>query len=594
MAFPFWPDRYARLVASGTPSSGGREPCFWVWLLCLLCVVMLCLPTALNGSRAHGGSFGWSDTAAMTVQFWLLWLALWGRMGVALLLALPFALIWPLEVWIRLHYGSSISANFVALAFETSPAELADLLSTLGWLVWLPLGWLALYGCAVWVAFHWRLRWRGRSRWIALGLLIGLTGLFSLANDAGQGDWSVERHSSDAPGLDLRPGPSTPWSDAYPVNLITAMQTYRLERTSMAAIRSKIEQHHFGAHVVDPARAAETVVLVIGESSTAQRWSLLGYERETNPRLKAFDLVAFGNVASVASLTRVAVPAALSPRPALTSKGEVDIDAQPSLVKAFAEAGYDTYWFSNQAAMGPHDSSIAIYAAEARHVRFMNPSSYSARGSLDEILLPALDEALAQAGPKLIVLHTLGSHFDQSLRYPSAFAHFQPVSGVREKGAATLMPASQEQLEDNAYDNSVLYTDHVLAEVIRRVESRGGRSVVAYFSDHGVDVHRTSCRPRSVMVRATRASRHVPVIFWLSQAFRERNPYVPLRLQEHRDLPYTTTVMFSSLLEISGVTLESVPLDALESLLRAPVKGTSSRRYPDAFADSCQRIAGSL
>ena len=528
----------------------------------------------------------------MSLQFWALWLTLWGRMGMALLTALPFAFTWPLEMWVRLHYGSPISANFVALAFETNAAELVNLVSSLGWLVWLPVAWLFLYVWAVWLSFRWRLRWRGPLRWVGLALLVATTASLSFTAAPGEDGWLTEGSPSDALGLNARRGLGGYWASAFPVNQIVALQTFRRERRSMEAIRTKIQQYRFGAYVPDPQRAATTVVLVIGESSTAQRWSLLGYGQETNPRLKSLPLSMFSNVASVSSMTRIAVPAALAHRPVLTSAGLVDADAQPSLVQAFNEAGYDTYWFSNQAAMGPHDSSIAIYAAEAKYSRFLNPGASSSRGSLDELLLPALDGALAAAGPKLIVLHTLGSHFDQSLRYPAAFAHFLPAPGATEGGSQS--SSSRTQMEQNAYDNSVLYTDHVLAEVIERVKSLDDRAVVAYFSDHGVDAHRTPCQSDSMIARVTKASRHVPVFFWMSSAFRDSNPSLPKRLQDNRDQPYTTAAIFGSLLEISGVSLRSASLETLESLLRAPTKNLSPRKHANAFANSCEFDSGSL
>lgn len=573
-------------VASSPSRSESKWRRWCEWLACGLCVMLFFLPNMLAAFPAPKGAIAWTDNAAMALQFWVLWMALWGRTGVAMLLALPFALTWPLELWIRWHYGTSISANFVALAFETNFDELANLASSMGWFACLPLAWLALYAGVVWLLLHWKVQWKGRLRWATLILLGVVSAIQSLAVDGHEGAEPLKDRSSDTLGLRERQEPGGYWADAFPVNQVVALQIYWREKAAMAVIRERIQNYRFGAFVPHPDQAAETVVLVIGESSTAQRWSLLGYERETNPRLKTLPLSIFTNVESVASLTRIAVPAALAHRPVLTLEGLVDRQAQPSLVAAFNEAGYDTYWFSNQAPMGRHDSSIAVYAAEAKHTRFLNPSSYFSRGSFDEVLLPALDGALAANGPKLVVLHTLGSHFNQSLRYPDAFARFLPTPTMPSES----IRSSRVQMEGNAYDNSVLYTDYVLSKIIQRVASQGGRSVVGYFSDHGVDAHRTSCRNESMVARTTLASRHVPVFFWMSPAFKESNPSILQRLHAHRDQPYTTTAMFSSLLEISGISLSSISSDALESLLRAPMKETSARRSSGTFADSCRLI----
>jgi heptose-I-phosphate ethanolaminephosphotransferase len=72
-----------------------------------------------------------------------------------------------------------------------------------------------------------------------------------------------------------------------------------------------------------------------------------------------------------------------------------------------------------------------------------------------------------------IVLHTKGSHFDFSRRYPPAFSHFGTPGG-----------SHRSELVD-AYDNSILYTDWFLTEVINALLRRRGISALVYASDHG-------------------------------------------------------------------------------------------------------------
>ena len=62
-------------------------------------------------------------------------------------------------------------------------------------------------------------------------------------------------------------------------------------------------------------------------------------------------------------------------------------------------------------------------------------------------------------GRQIVVLHTKGSHFSYTSRYPREFAKFQPeCSGV--DGSCS------KQTMINSYDNSILYTDTFLMSLM--------------------------------------------------------------------------------------------------------------------------------
>lgn len=72
-------------------------------------------------------------------------------------------------------------------------------------------------------------------------------------------------------------------------------------------------------------------ILVLGETSRAQNFSLGGYERETNPRLKQDDVIYFANTTSCGTATAVSVPAC-SP----TCRGRITMKSWPTIRKAFS------------------------------------------------------------------------------------------------------------------------------------------------------------------------------------------------------------------------------------------------------------------
>lgn len=484
---------------------------------------------------------------------WLVMLAAVRRAWVALALALPVAIFLPLEVWLRLQIGHKTNAQTWALLAETTPAEAVNFIIAYGSelaLWWL--GWMLLYGASLWMAYRQQLIWRGRVATWCLLLLPALP-LLQYA-EAGAPPWIAEVVSDKPFDGRAAEGWSDEWEDVYPVNVLVAYQQHRLEMAKLQVTKAALQNMALGATQAHPETAPELVVLVIGESSTATRWGLLGYSRTTTPKLHAQDgLLAFGDVVALSTATRTAIPGVISRKPVLRPNGALDRQPEPSLLKAYAETGYRTHWLSNQAPFGKYDSSIALYASEAADVRFFNPSTFRSNASYDERLLPALRELLQDRDRHLVVLHTLGSHFDYALRYPDEFDHFQPSTKAQKQASA---PDAAQQLEriSNSYDNSILYTDHVLSEVIQAVKAQNRRALVAYFSDHGEDVPGGRCRYVGVR-RLSEAAYRVPVVFWFSEELLRNRMTAWEVLRRNREGAYTTQAMYATLLKLSGIEL---------------------------------------
>lgn len=338
----------------------------------------------------------------------------------------------------------------------------------------------------------------------------------------------------------------------------------------MEDLQKSLRKRNLDAHLVNEASAPEIVVLVIGESATARRWSLFGYHHVTTPRLQAMEhVLGFENVVSVSMATRSAVPAAISSQPILLPTGLVNKAAEPSLVQAFGQAGYETHWISNQAPFGKFDSSIAIYAREADFTKFLNPSTFATRSNLDDVLLMPLQESIARPGRKLVVLHTLGSHFDYSLRYPENFEKFSPDrqdighQGLNKKNA---------QISSN-YDNSVLYTDYILSEVIERVRLQGRGAVVVYFSDHGEDLPGEGCDYSGVK-RKTASAYQVPVVLWMSEEYKMKHADFWKRLESNRGEPYTIRAIYSTMMDLAHVEVKKNESNFGGFLVRADLHST--------------------
>jgi glucan phosphoethanolaminetransferase (alkaline phosphatase superfamily) len=116
--------------------------------------------------------------------------------------------------------------------------------------------------------------------------------------------------------------------------------------------------------------------MVIGESSRYDRWSLNGYARETNPLLKQeANLVALPDVITSVSATRLSVPVIISRKPATQSLK--DGFSEKSFLTAFKEAGFKTFWLSNQISFGKFDTPVSVFAKEADVVEFLNLGGFT-------------------------------------------------------------------------------------------------------------------------------------------------------------------------------------------------------------------------
>ncbi len=116
-------------------------------------------------------------------------------------------------------------------------------------------------------------------------------------------------------------------------------------------------------------------------------------------------------------------------------------------------------------------------------------------------------------------LHSYGSHFNYKERYPSKIAKFKPDNVIDAS------PSYRTELI-NAYDNTIVYTDYFLSEVINHLNNVSDADVaMIYISDHGEDIFDDS---RNRFLHAspipTYYQLHVPMVLWMSKNYRNSYP----------------------------------------------------------------------
>ena len=260
------------------------------------------------------------------------------------------------------------------------------------------------------------------------------------------------------------------------------------------------------------------VVLVVGETARAANFGLNGYARQTTPELASIPgLIHFTNVSSCGTSTAISVPCMFS------DLGRSDFDsekakARDKLIDIVQKAGFDVDWFGNNTSC----KGVCRSVPEVRAVREDYPQfCVGDSPCMDGAIFDMFGKTLANpSGRKLVVLHMLGSHGPgYHLRYPKEFEKFTPV--CRETDFSKCDVADIV----NAYDNTILYTDHLLAETIRQLAALGDRADTAliYVSDHGESLGENGiflhALPYAV---APKFQTHVPMVFWASPGFATR------------------------------------------------------------------------
>jgi glucan phosphoethanolaminetransferase (alkaline phosphatase superfamily) len=287
-------------------------------------------------------------------------------------------------------------------------------------------------------------------------------------------------------------------------------------------------------------------VLVIGEASRRANWQLFGYDRATNPELtQVRNLVPLPNLDSSWPESITAIPMILTRKPA--DDTEYAWWKEASILRAMQEAGFETWWISNQMPIGKYDSPVSTYAFEAQHDEFLNHVSWSAPGSYDaDLLQPLLDALHGSNGDLFIVLHMMGSHQSYDYRYPEAYKHFRPA----ESDPAGGIPAREQSR--NSYDNSILYSDHVLASIISILRDSGAVTALWYESDHGETLPTPNCTAQG-HGHGTHAEYEISALSWYSDAYASAFPTRVAALRANAGKRLMSEDTFESMIDMAGL-----------------------------------------
>lgn len=293
------------------------------------------------------------------------------------------------------------------------------------------------------------------------------------------------------------------------------------------------------------------LLLVVGETARSGNFALNGYPRPTTPELARENVASQRNAWSCGTSTAASLPCMFS------HLGRQAYDARASnyqgLLDVLQHAGLAVLWLDNQSGC----KGICDRIAHADTGQLAVPGVCDGGECLDEVMLIGLDERIAalpaerRARGVVVVMHQMGSHGPAYYkRSPPAFKKFLP-----ECTDNALQSCERESLV-NAYDNSIVYTDHVLGSAIRWLKERQDRSAPAllYLSDHGESLGENNLYLHGMPYAiAPDVQKRVPWITWLSPAFEHRSRIATACLQQNLDAPISHDNYFHSVLGLLDV-----------------------------------------
>ena len=461
----------------------------------------------------------------MPLGFYMMWSVALRRSGVMIWLAFPFIFFCAFQIVLLYLFGNSIIAtDMFTNLLTTNPGEAGELLGNiypsvvLVCVLYLPLLWLAA-------------REIGHKRYITrtARMNIGLTGaaLFALGLLA---LWPAYHVSEDRHVLR---------DEIFPLNILYNLglsgsefrKSFNYEKTSAGFT--------YEAWRTAEAPGREVYVYIIGEASRAMNWQLYGYDRETNPLLsQEKGLVVFRDVLTQSNTTHKSVPLILS---SVATDEHEELYRRKGLPALFNEAGFDTWFISNQSRQGAmidhlaHDAKHLIYIRSPRH---------------DTQLLDEMRKVLEKSDEQkiLFILHCYGSHFSYHQRYPREFAHFQPDNDVA-------IAKQHRPMLVNAYDNSIRYTDYVLSQIIDYLGSlENTSSALLYCADHGEDLIDDD-RERFLHASPTTTAYqlYVASLAWFSDSYRKHFPEKAAAAEANETAPATTHALFHTMADMASI-----------------------------------------
>lgn len=302
-----------------------------------------------------------------------------------------------------------------------------------------------------------------------------------------------------------------------------------------------------------------TGVLVIGESARFDHFGINGYPRDTTPYLDSInnDLFSF-KAQSCSNLTYISVPCMLSRH---HSDNLAEVMQESSFLPILTQLGFDTSWIGTQSLMKYlNNANFGTIYDEVDFAIIPGGSALFNMNDHDLVMLPYIKHLLQGSKKQFLVIHTSGSHWNYAARYPEEFMQFKP--GCTSTSKADPSSCNHQGLI-NIYDNSILYTDFFLYNVISLLKDKC--AFLIYASDHAESLGENGRYSHGGEL--TKEQTTIPFIVWLSERFKQQRADIVKSINSHLGNEISHDYIFNSVLDCIGIN--SNIIDKNLSLCRA-------------------------
>lgn len=309
------------------------------------------------------------------------------------------------------------------------------------------------------------------------------------------------------------------------------------------------------------------VVFIIGETTRWDHMGILGYDRDTTPKLaQEKNLVAYRGY-SCDTATK------LSLRCMFVRQGGAEDNPQRTLKEqnVFAvlkQLGFSSDLFAMQSEMWFYSNTMADNIAYREQIG-AEPRNRG-KDVDDMLLLNEVSQSLQghPTGKHLIILHTKGSHYSYYQRYTRDFAKWKPECvGINKD-------CSKQDLI-NAYDNSVLYIDTFISQVFDQLRDK--KAIVFYAADHGESINEKEHLHGTPRLLAPPEQFRVPMLVWMSDKYLE-NPahqqaFTQLKKEADMKVPRRHVELYDTIMGCLGYTSPDGGINENNNWCHVPAKG---------------------
>lgn len=352
-----------------------------------------------------------------------------------------------------------------------------------------------------------------------------------------------------ATGIDLPSYGGVVANSYLPSNWLSALGLYAWAQVDESSDNNSLINPARKFTYVAPKDGDDTyVVFIIGETTRWDHMGIFGYERNTTPKLaQEKNLAAFRGY-SCDTATK------LSLRCMFVREGGADNNPQRTLKEqnVFAvlkQLGFSSDLYAMQSEMWFYSNTMADNISYREQIG-AEPRN---RGKTvdDMLLIDEMQNSLAQnpEGKHLIILHTKGSHFNYTQRYPRSYAQWKPECIGVDSGCTKAQMI-------NAYDNSVTYVDHFITSVFDQLRDK--KAIVFYAADHGESINEREHLHGTPRNMAPPEQFRVPMLVWMSDKYlaspQHAQMFAHLKQQAEIKVPRRHVELYDTIMGCLGYT----------------------------------------